>query len=447
VLIEAANFDPVSIARTARRHKLPSEASKRFERGVDPQIAAAPRRRVAPAHGRARRRHRRRRRLLIDEARGAAAILLPDGYVPRSSASSTPTDEVHDALAEIGGAITRTATDLGRAAVVAPDLTGKATSPRRSPASPATTASRRCCPSPARTRPHALAAHPAPGRRRARRGRVHRGALLPVRDRGRERAVRQRRRIVRGIRDARERARRLDGAHAALAAAGADRRAKRNRSRGLVDVSLFELGLVFLPETGAPTAAPSCRRRRASDRGGARSAAGGHPAAAPHVGALLVGDVVTKQPGQAAVPPASSTRSTSCARSRSRSAPRSSGAGLAPGAATRVAPPSCAWPDGRSGSRASCCRRVAEENDLPRVVAVVELDLDAVIGLTEPGLEAGQIGTYPAATQDLSLLVDADVPASAVAGAGPRGRRAPCSRSSTSSTTTAAPGCPTARRA
>ena len=39
VLIEAANFDGVSIARTARRHKLPSEASKRFERGVDPKVA------------------------------------------------------------------------------------------------------------------------------------------------------------------------------------------------------------------------------------------------------------------------------------------------------------------------------------------------------------------------------------------------------------------------
>ena len=39
VLIEAANFDPISIARTARRHKLSSEASKRFERGVDPMIA------------------------------------------------------------------------------------------------------------------------------------------------------------------------------------------------------------------------------------------------------------------------------------------------------------------------------------------------------------------------------------------------------------------------
>ncbi|MFJ8004804.1 phenylalanine--tRNA ligase subunit beta [Streptomyces fagopyri] len=41
VVIEAAHFDPVSIARTARRHKLGSEASKRFERGVDPQAASA----------------------------------------------------------------------------------------------------------------------------------------------------------------------------------------------------------------------------------------------------------------------------------------------------------------------------------------------------------------------------------------------------------------------
>ncbi|MEU5057587.1 MULTISPECIES: phenylalanine--tRNA ligase subunit beta [unclassified Streptomyces] len=41
VVIEAAHFDPVSIARTARRHKLSSEASKRFERGVDPQAASA----------------------------------------------------------------------------------------------------------------------------------------------------------------------------------------------------------------------------------------------------------------------------------------------------------------------------------------------------------------------------------------------------------------------
>jgi phenylalanyl-tRNA synthetase beta chain len=38
VLLEAAHFDPAVIARGARRHKLPSEASKRFERVVDPQL-------------------------------------------------------------------------------------------------------------------------------------------------------------------------------------------------------------------------------------------------------------------------------------------------------------------------------------------------------------------------------------------------------------------------
>lgn len=40
VVIEAAYWDPVVISRAARRHKLPSEASRRFERGVDPAISA-----------------------------------------------------------------------------------------------------------------------------------------------------------------------------------------------------------------------------------------------------------------------------------------------------------------------------------------------------------------------------------------------------------------------
>ncbi|WP_291279980.1 phenylalanine--tRNA ligase subunit beta [Galactobacter sp.] len=39
VLIESAHFDAVSMGRTKRRHKLPSEASKRNERGVDWEIA------------------------------------------------------------------------------------------------------------------------------------------------------------------------------------------------------------------------------------------------------------------------------------------------------------------------------------------------------------------------------------------------------------------------
>ncbi len=38
LLFEAAHWDPVTVARSARRHRLPSEASKRFERGVDPAL-------------------------------------------------------------------------------------------------------------------------------------------------------------------------------------------------------------------------------------------------------------------------------------------------------------------------------------------------------------------------------------------------------------------------
>ncbi|MEJ5946827.1 phenylalanine--tRNA ligase subunit beta [Pseudokineococcus basanitobsidens] len=41
LVLEAACFDPVSVARTARRHRLPSEASRRFERGVDDAATAA----------------------------------------------------------------------------------------------------------------------------------------------------------------------------------------------------------------------------------------------------------------------------------------------------------------------------------------------------------------------------------------------------------------------
>ncbi|MGB8196157.1 MAG: phenylalanine--tRNA ligase subunit beta [Acidimicrobiales bacterium] len=39
VLLEAAYFDPMAIARSSKRHALRTEGSNRFERGVDPQLA------------------------------------------------------------------------------------------------------------------------------------------------------------------------------------------------------------------------------------------------------------------------------------------------------------------------------------------------------------------------------------------------------------------------
>jgi len=47
ILIEAAWFNPATIGRTYRRHHLPSEASRRFERGVDQAVGYAAARRAA----------------------------------------------------------------------------------------------------------------------------------------------------------------------------------------------------------------------------------------------------------------------------------------------------------------------------------------------------------------------------------------------------------------
>jgi len=420
VLIEAANFDPVSIARSARRHKLPSEASKRFERGVDPQIAAAAATRVA--------------QLMVDLAGGTAdvggsliheapereAILLPDGYVSELIGVEYTDEEVHDALAEIGGAITRTADGFS---VVPPswrpDLTGKADLAEEV----ARLAGYHRIPSVLPVAP--------PGRGLTRSQRIRRRVADALAAAGSTEVLSfpfatEDENALFGSADGLsvasvKLANALDASTALMRRSllpGLIAAAKRNRSRGLVDVSLFELGLVFLPEAGVTYGGaelPVGDRRPTEAELQALQA--GIPPQPRHVGALLVGDVVTKQPGQAAVPAGivdalDVVRQVALAVGAEIEVVQGSHQALHPGrtAELRVA----GRPVGFAGE---LLPSVAEENDLPRVVAVVELDLDAVIGLTEPGLEAGQIGTYPAATQDLSLLVDADVPASAVAGA------------------------------
>jgi phenylalanyl-tRNA synthetase beta chain len=54
---------------------------------------------------------------------------------------------------------------------------------------------------------------------------------------------------------------------------------------------------------------------------------------------------------------------------------------------------------------------IAEAADLPRVVAVAELDLDAVIEAGDKPVEARPLASYPAATQDLSLVMPRATPA------------------------------------
>ncbi|BDZ37810.1 hypothetical protein GCM10025863_04240 [Microbacterium suwonense] len=58
--------------------------------------------------------------------------------------------------------------------------------------------------------------------------------------------------------------------------------------------------------------------------------------------------------------------------------------------------------------------QVSADADLPGRVMVLELDLDRVLTLAGERVVAASLSTFPAATQDVSLVVDAGVPASEV---------------------------------
>jgi phenylalanyl-tRNA synthetase beta chain len=192
--------------------------------------------------------------------------------------------------------------------------------------------------------------------------------------------------------------------------------ARRNASRGLIDLDVFELGLVFLPEAGREygSAELPIGWERPSDAV-LEVLNAGIPAQPRHLAVLLTGDRRPKQPGRAAEPAGiadalDAVRRVAHAAGAEVEFVQGAHQALHPGrtAEVRVA--------GRVvGYAGELHPRIAVEADLPRVVAVAEVDLDAIIALTDPAVEAKAIGTLPAATQDLSLVVGADVPAAGVA--------------------------------
>jgi len=105
VLVEAAHFDEVSIGRSRRRHKLPSEASKRFERGVDWHVADIAAQRVVD--------------LLVELAGGVAdqagtdvgtapdavAIALPAGFAAQRIGIDFTEDQITTSLVDLGAAV------------------------------------------------------------------------------------------------------------------------------------------------------------------------------------------------------------------------------------------------------------------------------------------------------------------------------------------------------
>jgi phenylalanyl-tRNA synthetase beta chain len=103
IVIEAAHFDPATIGRSVRRHKLPSEASKRNERGVDTELQARAAHRVAE--------------LLIEHGGGTiepgltvvgrpperSSVTIPDDLPGRVSGVPIDGDTAEAALAAGGG--------------------------------------------------------------------------------------------------------------------------------------------------------------------------------------------------------------------------------------------------------------------------------------------------------------------------------------------------------
>ncbi|WP_306233557.1 phenylalanine--tRNA ligase subunit beta [Agrococcus beijingensis] len=405
VLIEAATFDAVSIGRSSRRHKLISEASKRYERGVDPAVADAAAARVA--------------QLLVELAGGTLdtfgaevggvpemrPITIPVGFWRTLMGADYTDDEARDALVSIGATV-----DEGADAWMV---------------------------TPPTWRPDLV----------DREGLVEEIArivgfdripsVLPVAPPGRgyTRAQSLRRRVADALASngltellvapfATERQARMTGAEpvrlenpldgerpfmrTALVPSMLDT-AHRNLGRGLTDLALFELGRVFVAVDGQGTDDLPGAAERPSDA--VLEDLDRLPAQPDHAAVVLVGERVRKQPGRAA---------------------ERFGLADAIEAAERIARTLGLELDVRQGERqwlhpgrtaelllgsavvgvaGELLPSVAADADLPRGVAVAELDLSALLAAARVGLDTQVIAPVPAATQDLSVVVPLEAPA------------------------------------
>jgi phenylalanyl-tRNA synthetase beta chain len=415
VLVEAANFDPVSIARSARRHKLPSEASRRFERGVDPGMADAAAQRVVD--------------LLEQLAGGAAgplgsryadiparkAIELPDGFVEALTGADYSAAEILSSLTEIGGSIEREGSSLlVTAPSWRPDLTDRATLVEEV----------------ARVigydRIPAVLPVAPPGRGLTREQRLRRSAAQVLAANGLVEVlsypfVSAKSNQTFGQPIAVKLANPLDAEAPFLRTSllpGLIDVARRNLSRGLVDLAIFELGSVVRPAAGVTYGSgplPSGTVRPSVEDLGALLAS--IPPQPLLASALLVGVSVPKQPGIAAEPfgladALDRARQLAAAVDAPLEVRQGSHRALHPGRTAELF-----VGDTSVGIAGELLPSLADELDLPRIVAVLEVDLGLLIECAKSEVQPTPIAAYPAATQDLSLVVPVEVPAGAVLGA------------------------------
>ncbi|GAA1733290.1 phenylalanine--tRNA ligase subunit beta [Isoptericola hypogeus] len=429
VLIEAAHFDQVSVARTARRHRLPSEAAKRFERGVDPRLPAVAAQRVVD--------------LLVEHGGGTADPAVSDldttsALAPVRLDVTLPTRLAgvdYDRAAVVGTLeqIGCTVADAGEGVVLVtppswrPDLTEPAALveevvriqgydqiPSVLPAAPGgrgLTDDQRARRSVARALAEAglveVLSYPFVGT-------ADLDALGLPADDVRRAALR----LANPLADDRP-LMRADLLSTLLEVA------RRNVSRGLGDVAVFEVGLVTRPVAGAPAAPQLPVGVRPSDAE-LEALAAAVPAQPRHVAGVLAG---AAQPAGwwGAGRPADWSDALDAARLVAGRVgvdvtvrPDTGTMPWHPGRCAAVV-----LPDGTvAGHAGELHPKVLEALGLPARAVAFELDLSALLAAAdgEP-VAARPVSAFPAAREDFAFVVGADVPAAdvrsaVVAGAG-----------------------------
>lgn len=413
VLIEAAHFEAVSIARTSRRHKLPSEASRRFARGVDPLVAEPAAQRVVD--------------LLVELAGGTvdtlgsrwidavlpAPIHLPEGSVDRLIGVDFSLDEITDTLTAIGCRLDVQTDgwqvtppswrpDLVDAPSLAEEvarIVGYDRIPAELPVAP-------------------------PGRGLTRAQRVRRAVADALAAAGFTEVLAYPFvsladvALTDGDAPSVALANAFDSDQAQLRRSllpGLAKIAHRNIARGLTDLAVFEIGHVFQPETGRAYGVDAVPGIEARPEGPVLDALEHSIPNQPwYLAALLVGDRrprgigQTPEPGGIADALAAAHLVAGVAGTALR-VEQGVHPALHPGRTAAL------WAgDVPVGVAGELLPAVAVERDLPRRVGVLELDLDALIAAGSSTVEAGVIAGFPAATQDLSLVVAESVAAGAV---------------------------------
>ena len=410
VLIEAAHFDPISIARSARRHKLPSEASKRFERGVDPNLGPAAVARVVQllevhAHGEA--------DSLGAEVRAEVAakpIWLPEDFASIHVGVEYSSEEISSTLQLIGCVV---AVVDGGFEVIAPSwrpdlthktdlveevarITGYDRIPSRIPVAPPG----RGLTQRQRMRRSVLNQLAAPGMvevlnypflgEAANKWFGQKGAAVTLANALQGDAAQMRTSILPGLLES----------------------AKRNISRGLTDVALVEEGTVFLPAPGKAVAElPSGVELPSAETLALLNAS--IPEQPRHLGIVLTGNRVAQQVN---VPAEAFDYTDALAAARTaahavgvdlevrQAAPQGFHSGRTAELSAVIAGEQI-----RVGYAGELDPTLAASIDLPRRVAVVELDLEKLYAAAPAVVTASHVHTMPAATQDLSLVVDLSV--------------------------------------